>query len=100
MFTVTKKAKTPNMVWDPETKTVIARFTKGVFTTSNEALAEKLAGMGHTVTGAADAEEKPVEKMKLDELKAYAEANGIDLGDATSKGDILKVIQEAVSEGE
>ena len=36
---------------------------------------------------------KPVEKMKVDELKAYAEKNSIDLGDATSKADILTVVQ-------
>lgn len=36
--------------------------------------------------------EKPVEKMKVDELKAYAEEHQIDLGEATSKADILAVI--------
>ena len=51
--------------------------------------------MGYEVTGEADAVEKPVSKMNLDELKAYAAENNIDLGEATKKADILKVIQEA-----
>lgn len=37
--------------------------------------------------------EKPLDKMKLDELKAHAEKLEIDLGDATKKDDILAVIQ-------
>lgn len=37
--------------------------------------------------------EKPVEKMKVDELKAHAEKHGIDLGEATKKEDILAVVQ-------
>ncbi len=37
----------------------------------------------------------PVDKMKVDELKAYAAEHNIDLGDAASKADILKTIQEA-----
>ena len=32
------------------------------------------------------------EKMTVAELKAYAEYNNIDLGEATKKADILKVI--------
>lgn len=36
--------------------------------------------------------EKPVEKMKVDELKAHAEKRNIDLGEATKKDDILAVI--------
>lgn len=38
-------------------------------------------------------EDKPVDKMKVDELKAYAETHQIDLGDASKKDDILAVIQ-------
>lgn len=39
--------------------------------------------------------ETDINKMKVDELKDYAEKNGIDLGDATKKDDILAVIKEA-----
>lgn len=93
MFTVKKKAKTPNMVWDAANNRPLCKFVKGVFETNDEAVAEKLKGMGYEVTGEADV--KPIEDMKVDELKAYAAENNIDLGEATKKADILKVIQEA-----
>lgn len=93
MFTVKKKAKTPNMVWDAANNRPLCKFVKGVFETNDEAVAEKLKGMGYEVTGEADA--KPIEDMKVDELKAYAAENNIDLGEATKKADILKTIQEA-----
>lgn len=93
MFTVKKKAKTPNMVWDAANNHPLCKFVKGVFETNDEAVAEKLKGMGYEVTGEADA--KPIEDMKVDELKAYAAENNIDLGEATKKADILKIIQEA-----
>lgn len=35
-------------------------------------------------------------KMKVVQLKAFAEANAIDLGDATSKSDILAAIELAL----
>lgn len=73
----------------------LCKFVKGVFETNDEAVAEKLKGMGYEVTGEADAVEKSIDKMNLDELKAYAAENNIDLGEATKKADILKVIQEA-----
>ena len=93
MFTVKKKAKTPNMVWDAANNCPLCKFVKGVFETNDEAVAEKLKGMGYEVTGEADA--KPIEDMKVDELKAYAAENNIDLGEATKKADVLKIIQEA-----
>lgn len=93
MFTVKKKAKTPNMVWDAANNRPLCKFVKGVFETNDEAVAEKLKGMGYEVTGEADA--KPIEDMKVDELKAYAAENNIDLVEATKKADILKIIQEA-----
>lgn len=37
-------------------------------------------------------ESKPVEEMKLDELKEYAKAKEIDLGNATKREDILAII--------
>lgn len=37
-------------------------------------------------------EGEPSEKWKLDELKAYAAANEIDLGDASTKADIFAAI--------
>lgn len=93
MFRVTKKPKTPNILWDASNNRPLCRFMKGVFETNDEALASKLKDLGHTVEGEADA--KPLDKMKVDELKAYAAEHKIDLGDAANKADILKTIQEA-----
>lgn len=92
MFKVTKKPKTPNILWDASNNRPLCRFVKGVFETNDEALASKLRDLGHTVEGEADA--KPLDEMKIDELKAYAAEHNIDLGVAKSKADILKVIQE------
>lgn len=93
MFRVTKKPKTPNILWDASNNRPLCRFVKGVFETNDEALASKLKDLGHTVEGEADA--KPLDKMKVDELKAYAAEHNIDLGGAANKTDILKTIQEA-----
>lgn len=39
--------------------------------------------------------EKPLDKMKVDELKEYATAQGIDLGDAKTKAEIIEAIKAA-----
>lgn len=93
MFKVTKKPKTPNILWDASNSRPLCRFVKGVFETNDEALASKLKDLGHTVEGEADA--KPIDEMKVDELKAYAAEHNIDLGEVKNKADILKTIQEA-----
>lgn len=93
MFRVTKKPKTPNILWDASNNRPLCRFVKGVFETNDEALASKLKDLGHTVEGEADA--KPIDEMKVDELKAYAAEHNIDLGEVKNKADILKTIQEA-----
>jgi len=93
MFKVTKKAKTPNIIWDAAANRPLCRFEKGTFATNDKALAAKLQALGHTVEGEADA--KPLDKMKLEELKAYAAERNIDLGEAANKADILQAIQAA-----
>ena len=93
MFKVTKKPKTPNILWDASNNRPLYRFVKGVFETNDEAIASKLKDLGHTVEGKADA--KSIDEMKVDELKAYAAEHNIDLGEAKNKADILKTIQEA-----
>lgn len=91
-YTITKKPKTPNMLWDGKTKKIIAKFNeKGVFETDEKAVAEMLKELGHTVVEA----EKEVDEMTVDELKAYAAENNIDLGEATKKADILAAIKNA-----
>ena len=44
---------------------------------------------------AGEADAKPLDEMKVEELKVYAAEHNIDLGDAAKKADILKAIQEA-----
>lgn len=93
MFKITKKPKTPNIIWDGSSNLPLCRFVKGEIETNDEALASKLKDLGHTVEGKADA--KSIDEMKVDELKAYAAEHNIDLGEAKNKADILKTIQEA-----
>lgn len=93
MFKVTKKPHTPNIIWDASNNRPLCKFVNGVIETNDTALADKLKGLGHIVEGKADA--KPLDEMKVDELKAYAAEHNIDLGEAKSKADILKAIQEA-----
>ena len=95
MFKITKKSKTPNIIWDTSNNRSLCRFVKGVFETNDETLASKLKDLGHTVEGEADA--KPLDEMKVDELKIYAVEHNINLGEAKNKADILKAIQETES---
>lgn len=52
---------------------------------------------GYTVEGEPDQDNggSEFDKMTVDELKAYAEANEIDIGQLTSQKGILKKILEA-----
>lgn len=96
MFKVTKTPKTPNIIWDGANNRPLCKFVNGVIETNDEALVSKLEALGHTVEGKADA--KPLDKMKVDELKAYAEEHNISLPDGAKKDEILKAIQEAEAE--
>ena len=93
MFKVTKKSKTPNILWDASSNRPLCRFVNGIFKTNDQTVVDKLKGMGYSVEGEMDA--KSLEEMKADELKAYAAEHNIDLGDSKNKAEILKVIQEA-----
>ena len=56
MFTIKKKPLTPNIIWDGSAGKPLCNFGhKGTITTNDRDLAEKLAAMGHEVTGAAEA---------------------------------------------
>lgn len=67
MFIVTKKPKTPNMIWDAENKRPLCKFDKkGILETNDETLAKKLKVMGHTVTGEVDKVKPPVESETPD----------------------------------
>lgn len=62
------------------------RFSDGVGYTDNPHLIEWFKSHGYTVDETALPD---LDSMKVDELKAYAEGKGIDLGDATKKEDII-----------
>lgn len=56
MFTIKKKPLTPNIIWDSSAGKPLCNFGhKGTITTNDRDLAEKLAAMGHEVTGEAEA---------------------------------------------
>lgn len=57
MFIVKKIPKTPNILWDAAAKKPLCKFVKGKLETNDEALADKLKGMGYEVTGEANAPE-------------------------------------------
>lgn len=91
MFKVTKKPKTSNVLWNADDNRPLCRFVNGAFETDDENLALKLKDLGYAVEG--EVEARPLDKMKIDELKAYAAERGIDLGEAANKADILQIIQ-------
>lgn len=97
MFKVTKNPRTPNILWDAANNRPLCRFANGVFETGDEALASRLREMGYAVEG--EAEAKPLDKMKVDELKAYASEHGIALAENANKAEILKAIREAEGNG-
>lgn len=67
-------------------------YTKGdSFEMEDEHVNEELV----KVTGEVKIEDNPFEGMSLDELKAYAEENNIDLGKASTEEGIIKKIEDA-----
>lgn len=55
MFTIKKKPLTPNIIWDGSAGKPLCNFGhKGTITTNDRELAEKLAALGHEVTGDAE----------------------------------------------
>lgn len=54
MFTITKKPRTPNILWDAAKGEPLCRFVKGVLKTNDVNLAGRLKDMGYEVTGGSD----------------------------------------------
>lgn len=91
MFTITKKPKTANMLWDAEHNKPLCQFDeKGMLVTDDATLADKLKSLGYGVEG-----EKPLDKMTVAELKEYAAVHEIDISEAVKKEEILAAIQAA-----
>lgn len=75
---------------------VWARFEDGVFETNDAKVAARLRDVeGVEEIATEEPADKPLEKRTPAELKKYAADNGIDLGDATKKEDILAAIAAA-----
>ena len=73
---------------------------KGRKVTVPDAVADSYISQGWVVPGSpapAEQESFDISKLKVAELKAYADEHGIDLGEATKKADILTAIEAAVS---
>lgn len=49
VFKVTKKPKTPNILWDAAGNRPLCRFKNGTFETEDEALARNLQALGYVV---------------------------------------------------
>lgn len=75
-------------------------FSKGAGETEDKHLIEWFKEHGYTVEEIQEEqqnqqtnEEKPIDEMTVDELKAYAEGKGIDFTGLTKKDDILNKIR-------
>ncbi len=53
----------------------------------------KIEGLEAKLIDGDEDDAEDLTKLKVDELKAFAEAKGIDLGDATRKDDIIAAIE-------
>lgn len=73
-------------------------FVNGVGETDNPNLITWFKSKGYIVVEDEAGDE--LSRMDVDELKAYAEANDINIGNATSRNGILKKIREAEAKGE
>lgn len=59
----------------------------------NDFQREKLISEGFVLDGAEPHGDIPLDKMTKQQLVEYAEANGIDISGADTKGDILSLLQ-------
>jgi hypothetical protein len=89
------KIHAPNKNYTGITATV--PFAAGVGETSDEHLLAWFNEHGYEVEGMEKTADTGSEfdNMSIDELKAYAETNGIDIGQSTSQKGIMKKIIEA-----
>jgi len=88
------KVKVVNRFVDKETKQL---HEYGEVIEVTEARFKEISAAGKYVEKVeyAEPEEKPLDKMKVDELKEYAKAHEIELGEAKTKPEILEAIKAA-----
>lgn len=92
------KVIAPNQQYSGLSATVM--FVNGVGETDDLHLLEWFKSRGYTVEHTEpekgeNQDDIPIEKMTVAQLKEYAAKHEIDLGEATKKEDVLKVIQDA-----
>jgi hypothetical protein len=75
-------------------------FVQGIGHCTNPHLIPWFVEKGYTVVEEDKDEDLDFKKMTVKKLKEYAEANGIDLGEATKKADILEKIVTWQKEGD
>lgn len=75
-------------------------FVQGIGHCTNPHLISWFQEKGYTVVEEDKDEDLDFKKMTVKKLKEYAEANGIDLGEATKKADILEKIVTWQKEGD
>ena len=76
-------------------------FVKGVGECADPYLISWFKSKGYTVEGEPEQDGNggsEFDNMTVEELKAYAEANGIDIGKSSSQSGIIKKILEAKAE--
>ncbi|QMU97839.1 hypothetical protein FVO59_11955 [Microbacterium esteraromaticum] len=76
----------------------MARFTHRVSGVVVSVADEKVLGSDWRAEGETERSETPDASWKVADLKAYAEENGIDLGDATKKADILAALDDSADD--
>lgn len=91
------KVKVVNRFVDKETRQL---HEYGEVIEVTEARFKEISAAGKYVEAVAEEpeekpEEKPLDKMKVDELKEYAKAHEIELGEAKTKAEILEAIKAA-----
>ena len=88
------KVKVVNRFVDKETRQL---HEYGEVIEVTEARFAEISAAGKYVEKVPDEEpgEKPLDKMKVEELKEYAKANDIELGEAKTKAEILEAIKAA-----
>ena len=89
------KVKVVNRFVDKETKQL---HEYGEVIEVTDARFKEISAAGKYVEAIEDEEVKPLDKMNVEELKAYAAENDIDLGEAKKKAEILEAIHAAENE--
>lgn len=92
MFIRSKQHKAINGHVDGEPYHVF--FDEDGYAEVDESVGDQLLRI-HAAEAVQEQDSPDIEKMNVPQLKKYAKENGIDIGDATKKADILPIIEAA-----